>query len=539
MKKAFLVVLAIIMCFSVVIEAQNANRLDQKTYRSVESILRQVIDDTTQALRVTHVKDTQATFSPLDAKQNRSFQQILNALIDSETNSLRINDLDNNYVDLTGVADESMLMVLGEELTALTKNTVQSKLFAIENLTYTDLAAKIADGTLIVGKKYKIIDYRTVHTIPNTSLTNTGSLEPLIVTAVANNLLSPIALSEAYPKDIIYYDIANNVTKVPGCTKGYIYRRIDTDKNVDICFDFRNVKFRRWKFATVANWDAGTTYAQKDFATSSDNIYISLLGSNTNQAISSHDKWQYVVSPGTIYSMPNTSLSVGIFTTYPTTSTIYADTSQHTDYYVYGIGYAGFARNIQISNPYGESILCNIVFTTKATYLSHEEGQKHSNIEIHGSSGLNFKSTVSGLQMRGCSNILFYSNVSSSFFDNVADVFINYMGLSNSKLSSVSSSSSITGNLSGSSIMNFGYGLFASGIGLNLMKGTGDNLSFDLNNTDYYSTVNAGCRVTTTATKNILNGTTASYKRWVGTTGSTLKLMYLDANGAIATAVIP
>lgn len=130
MKKTIFALLAILMCFNIVAEAQNTNRLDQKTYRSAESMLRQVIDDTTQALRISHVKDSQTAFSPLTARSNRSIEQILLSIIDASTNSIRINDLDNNFVDLTGVVDGSMLVVEDGELVAKTEAEIKNLLYA-------------------------------------------------------------------------------------------------------------------------------------------------------------------------------------------------------------------------------------------------------------------------------------------------------------------------------------------------------------------------------------------------------------------------
>ncbi len=112
-------------------------------------------------------------------------------------------------------------------------------------LTYAELFAHIAAGTLIPSTAYLITDYQTVHTIPNTTDTNTGPLEPLLVTATAVNKLAPIAFSPAFPDDIIFYNPSNNQTMVPGCTKGYIYRRIDTKQNNDLPLDFRSVKIVR------------------------------------------------------------------------------------------------------------------------------------------------------------------------------------------------------------------------------------------------------------------------------------------------------
>ena len=115
------------------------------------------------------------------------------------------------------------------------------------SLTYTELKTLIDTSALVVGQRYIINDYQTVHTIPNTSDTNTGQIEPLLVEALTVSKLKNECYSTLFPEDIIYYDIENNQSMVNGCTKGYIYRRIDTIKNNDIGFDYRNVKFRRWQ----------------------------------------------------------------------------------------------------------------------------------------------------------------------------------------------------------------------------------------------------------------------------------------------------
>ena len=98
----------------------------------------------------------------------------------------------------------------------------------LTSVTYAQLAALISGSDLIQGRQYLITDYQTVHTIPGTADTNTGSTEPLIVTAISVNELSPIAYSTTYPDDIIHYSPVNDLSAVPGCTKGHIYRRIDT-----------------------------------------------------------------------------------------------------------------------------------------------------------------------------------------------------------------------------------------------------------------------------------------------------------------------
>ena len=150
----------------------------------------------------------------------------------------------------------------------------------ITNVTYAELAALISGNLLKVGHKYKITNYQTVHTIPGTVDTNTGSTEALIVTAIATNDLAPIAYSTTYPNDIIYYSPSNDVLVIPGCTKGYIYRRIDTVNNIDICFDYKNVKFRRWDLNVTDTWDIGTSYDRNDVVEHNGVLYISSYNAN-------------------------------------------------------------------------------------------------------------------------------------------------------------------------------------------------------------------------------------------------------------------
>jgi len=165
----------------------------------------------------------------------------------------------------------------------------------IQNITYATLTALINSSGLIIGRRYRITDYASVHTIPRTSDINTPAVEPLIVTAIAVNKLAPEAYSASFPEDIIYYEVTSDQVVVPGCTKGYIYRRIDTAKNNDIPFDFRNVKFRRWQIspssldATGADHDYGRGTVVKK--TNTTEIYIKLndLGA---QQFSNKSSWK-------------------------------------------------------------------------------------------------------------------------------------------------------------------------------------------------------------------------------------------------------
>ena len=160
-------------------------------------------------------------------------------------------------------------------------------------LNYIALKALIDTSALVVGQRYIISDYQTVHTIPNTGSINIGDTEPLLVTAISVNKLAPEAYSVLFPNDIIYYSPANDQTMVPGCTKGYIYRRIDTIKNNDIGFDFRNVKFRRWQISQPT-WNSGETYNRGSVVkhVSNNTLWISIRDNNTNNSTGNSGYWR-------------------------------------------------------------------------------------------------------------------------------------------------------------------------------------------------------------------------------------------------------
>ena len=149
-------------------------------------------------------------------------------------------------------------------------------------VTYAELAGIISRQELVPYKRYLIKDYQTVHSIPNTTDINTGDVEPLMVTALSADRLDAIAYSSLYPQDTIYYEVENNQAIVPGCTKGYIYRRIDEMQNNDFPMDFRNVKFRRWEIAQPA-WNVSNVPYTKGVIVSnpaSSALYISLVDGN-------------------------------------------------------------------------------------------------------------------------------------------------------------------------------------------------------------------------------------------------------------------
>jgi hypothetical protein len=127
--------------------------------------------------------------------------------------------------------------------------------------TYQELTLLSSQNSLIIGQKYLLNDFQTTHNIIDGSSSTLNTLlysvptEPLILTAVSTNGFDPFVQSTVYPNDIIKYTI-NNIyqkkqgkswTSSTGAQKGIIYYREDTVNNIIAYYDWREVRFRRWK----------------------------------------------------------------------------------------------------------------------------------------------------------------------------------------------------------------------------------------------------------------------------------------------------
>lgn len=89
------------------------------------------------------------------------------------------------------------------------------------------------------------------------------------------------------PKPII----ANQLS-VPGSTKGFIYRRIDTQKGNDISFDFRNVKFRRWAIDVTAIFDSETIYNSHSLVNDGNgNLFVCVKNGIIGQSLNNQNYW--------------------------------------------------------------------------------------------------------------------------------------------------------------------------------------------------------------------------------------------------------
>lgn len=156
----------------------------------------------------------------------------------------------------------------------------------VVEVTYGELVELISTSGLTIGSQYKISDFRTRHYIVDADGNRyfgdgneiTGDLEPLIVSANGIASIDKEAKSEIYPQDVIYYDWNPNnwLTDMSFADaddtssviitdfKGVITYRHDTILDNSTCYDFRNVKFRRWE-VLVPEWSGTTTYQTGDF----------------------------------------------------------------------------------------------------------------------------------------------------------------------------------------------------------------------------------------------------------------------------------
>lgn len=245
-----------------------------------------------------------------------------------------------------------------------------SEVAQIKSETYAAVTTMLEDSTLSPGANYVISNYRTKHIIPGTTDTFTGPTERLIVTAISTAELAPVAYSIDYPDDIIYYNPESDQTYMPGCDRGYIYRRIDTKQNNDIGFDFRNVNYRRYRL-NVSNWLVGTTYevgATVKRATGTTNqqkeIYISLVGSNTGNAVTSTAHWRRFEWDNETYAgVDSTQWYLGSdenLYSVTTSDTLYIDTTLFVNY-----------DSTVINNQIEAKWDCNTVFFGNGVYSNN------------------------------------------------------------------------------------------------------------------------------------------------------------------------
>lgn len=183
------------------------------------------------------------------------------------TNNRAINSTLTGYapagdISLTIVATDTIEAAIGK-LDTITKNP---KAAAAMSYSYAALTNLATNNGLVPGAWYVLSDYQTTQTVYNSSpsTTNTGPTESLLLTALSTSKFAPMGYSLTYPNDIVWYTTSNSDPRLPGITKGLVYRRHDTLLDNDIGFDFRAVKFRRW-LNTTTNLYTETTSNSNGF----------------------------------------------------------------------------------------------------------------------------------------------------------------------------------------------------------------------------------------------------------------------------------
>ncbi len=177
------------------------------------------------------------------------------------------------------------------------------------DISYGDLYSLWSSSGLIVGAYYRF-NYQTKHKIPYTTVVNTAPVEKLIAFAIAPNKLDKIVWSPSHPEDIIYYKIDDRVLNdsvedirlidgdvgnpyiIPPATldiafspttnrTGRIYYREDTITRCSTPYDFRGVKFRRYKLktpytvvSTTKAYADGTVFNTGDITVVNNTIYM-------------------------------------------------------------------------------------------------------------------------------------------------------------------------------------------------------------------------------------------------------------------------
>ena len=372
----------------------------------------------------------------------------------------------------------SAVLLTGTVLLTGNQNISGIKTFAngsnqILNTTYSTLTGLKATSGLLSGQLYRISDFVLKwnnQSINDQTVKTAASGEPLIVTALSNKEISHLAQSETYPQDTIYYNInasgsyswgtINNNLAIPDF-KGWIYRRVDNLLDIDIPYDWRNIRVNccRPDVSSVPNYSGNYKYSRLNFVKETGNnsnrgkLYYSAVTGNSGNALNNTNFWSPVsdfVESGTFFS---TDESYGFRALYDNTNPGYfvinlpaliSSRIQQPTFTSTLTGLGTFAldnvKNIKIEGGYSNVIIGN-------NFLSNTIGNNFSYNTI----GKGFASNTVGTGF--FSNIIadnfssntigegFVSNtVGTGFFSNTIN---NY---SNSNIIGNTSNSNIIGN---------------------------------------------------------------------------------------------
>ena len=345
--------------------------------------------------------------------------------VDSSNYSINpISTIPNN-IPLFGDTSGSTLIDSGVNL----GNFVQIPIDVI----YSELTTLITNSQLIIGQKYLLTDYATTYTQPISNASLSGNTEPLLLAASSSNTLNPICSSALFPQDQIYYNVVNDTSVVPGCTKGYIYRRIDTQKKNDIGFDYRQVKFRRWKLNVTTTDATGVVgvfgVGSVVNKTGTSEIYLKINNTSAlftvtsswkrfefdNLTYSSYSQYNWVVDNYN-YSIPVSSDYMDYYM-FSTNNTVNGAQSAYTN--IYNNIFAGNTSTILTNNNsifFGSTINDN---TINSYFVNNTIGNSFTNNII----GMLFRynSINSNFSFNNIKQLFYYNSIGNYFYLNNTD----------------------------------------------------------------------------------------------------------------------
>jgi len=177
----------------------------------------------------------------------------------------------------------------------------QNSAILIEQTTFSELTSLKINKQLNPGQLYIITDFELkwigVGLLDPEPYKSSGVIEPLMIRAISSDKLDVEAYSLLHPEDIVYYDIdaIDSYTwrdggprpgspPIPGF-KGWITRRVDRIKNIDIGWDWRYIKVNCCQFdiTPLSLYNNSTIYNRFDVVRSNDGkIYYSIEDNNLN-----------------------------------------------------------------------------------------------------------------------------------------------------------------------------------------------------------------------------------------------------------------
>ncbi|HRT03015.1 MAG TPA: hypothetical protein P5513_03650, partial [Candidatus Diapherotrites archaeon] len=330
--------------------------------------------------------------------------------------------------DYAGGADDTKFIIVEKNISDISDLTDTEQLLdKMLSVTYAELVALRDASELIVGQNYLISDFAQSYNIFDGGTMDIieeqiGEVEPIIVTASKVNELYKVAISTVYPQDIIHYSLdildirdvgfGNGVDTVNVNFKGQIYYRKDTIQNVETHYDFRNVRFRRWKVDAVA-YDNGTAYNAKDVCKASDGKIYKCITATTGEGdptINTADwvLWLDITADTFVsWTADKTAFNIGDITTDNLIINNVTAGADYDDFYTFG-DYYNWVKNTHIGmidleyaiEEFGYATqLNNVVFKTIDDYDTCFGNNIGSNC-LNNTIGNNFNSNTIGDDFR-------------------------------------------------------------------------------------------------------------------------------------------